>query len=71
VWEWCADTWHNNYQGTPSDGRGGNDHTFKLMRGGSWFNNPGYCRCGFRYYSYSARDIYNSIGFRVINYSGL
>ncbi|MEG4585135.1 bifunctional serine/threonine-protein kinase/formylglycine-generating enzyme family protein [Microcoleus sp. MOSTC5] len=21
VWEWCADPWHDNYQGAPSDGR--------------------------------------------------
>ncbi|WP_039962467.1 formylglycine-generating enzyme family protein, partial [Kamptonema sp. PCC 6506] len=21
VWEWCADPWHNNYQGAPQDGR--------------------------------------------------
>ncbi len=20
VWEWCADTWHDNYDGAPSDG---------------------------------------------------
>ena len=21
VWEWCADPWHNNYQGAPQDGK--------------------------------------------------
>ena len=20
VWEWCADDWHSNYQGAPTDG---------------------------------------------------
>ncbi|MGF1676160.1 MAG: formylglycine-generating enzyme family protein, partial [Rivularia sp. (in: cyanobacteria)] len=20
IWEWCLDTWHDNYQGAPSDG---------------------------------------------------
>lgn len=22
VWEWCADAWHEVYQGAPADGRG-------------------------------------------------
>jgi len=39
VWEWCADPWHDNYQGAPSDGRVweklGYLKTF-VLRGGSW-----------------------------------
>jgi hypothetical protein len=47
VWEWCADTWHDNYDGAPTDGsvwiENGNDNRSPL-RGGSWGYNPTYCR---------------------------
>jgi formylglycine-generating enzyme required for sulfatase activity len=39
VWEWCADSWHDNYLNAPADGslweRGGAAN-FRVMRGGSW-----------------------------------
>ncbi len=49
VWEWCADVWHNNYAGAPSDGGAwttGGDPTHRVQRGGSWLNfgNPYYLR---------------------------
>ena len=41
VWEWVEDSWHENYDGAPSDGsaslRGG-DPSFRVVRGGSWRN---------------------------------
>ncbi len=44
VWEWCADRWHESYDGAdrPDDGRAwvsGNDNR-RVVRGGSWFNGP-------------------------------
>ncbi len=40
VWEWCADDWHDSYDGAPTDGsvwqRG--DSTRAPARGGSWMN---------------------------------
>ncbi|MFM6790299.1 MAG: formylglycine-generating enzyme family protein, partial [Microcystis panniformis] len=51
VWEWCADTWHDNYDGAPTDGsawiENGDDNRSPL-RGGSWFNYRFYCRSAFR-----------------------
>ncbi|NCS78352.1 MAG: SUMF1/EgtB/PvdO family nonheme iron enzyme [Microcystis aeruginosa K13-07] len=51
VWEWCADTWHDNYDGAPRDGsvwtKNGNDNR-SSMRGGSWYFNPSYCRSAYR-----------------------
>jgi len=51
VWEWCADPWHKNYRGAPSDGRvwesGGNDSR-RMLRGGSWFGNSRLCRSALR-----------------------
>ncbi|MEM7772337.1 MAG: formylglycine-generating enzyme family protein [Cyanobacteria bacterium P01_A01_bin.37] len=69
VWEWCQDPWHDNYEGVPpTDGsawiEGGNDNR-RVLRGGSWYDSPRYCRSAFR--SFSNRDYRNfSIGFRVV-----
>jgi formylglycine-generating enzyme required for sulfatase activity len=38
VWEWCLDTWHENYQGAPNDGSPWlNDNNSRMLRGGSWY----------------------------------
>lgn len=39
LWEWCADVWHDDYKGAPTDGRAwtsGGDATQRVLRGGSW-----------------------------------
>jgi len=68
VWEWCADTWHDNYDGAPTDGsawmENGNDNPSPL-RGSSWYDNPNLCRSAFRYDS-SRRNDYFDYGFRVV-----
>ncbi|REJ44223.1 MAG: TIR domain-containing protein [Microcystis flos-aquae TF09] len=66
VWEWCADTWHKNYDGAPTNGSAwieNGDDNFSHPRGGSWFSLPINCRSAFRY------DLYRSYyynGFRVV-----
>lgn len=43
LWEWCADTWHDNYQGAPADGSTwiqGGDAARRVLRSGSW-KDPG------------------------------
>ncbi len=68
VWEWCADTWHDNYDGAPRDGsawiENGDDNRSPL-RGGSWYYNPHYCRSAFRGY-FDRRDYDGDLGFRVV-----
>jgi formylglycine-generating enzyme required for sulfatase activity len=50
VWEWCADSWHENYQNAPKDGSDWVDScNIKVLRGGSWFNLPRFCRSACRY----------------------
>ncbi len=47
VWEWCQDHWHGNYRGAPADGSAwiaGGDSDKRVLRGGSWFNLPIFCR---------------------------
>ena len=69
VWEWCADSWHDNYEGAPSDGSAwdaSNDSGSKVLRGGSWDYYPRYCRSAFRRYC-TSDDLVRLIGFRVIS----
>jgi formylglycine-generating enzyme required for sulfatase activity len=51
VWEWTADTWHDTYNGAPDDGSawttGGSDAR-RVLRGGSWSDDPGDLRAGVR-----------------------
>ena len=68
VWEWCADHWHDSYEGAPIDGSAwttGDDDSLRVLRGGSWFNSPRYCRSAFR--TGNARGFQlSSIGFRLV-----
>ena len=75
VWEWCLDDWHSSYQGAPEDGRAWLDRQGtrrreregrecdKLLRGGSWGNDPANCRSAYRDDRPDNRII--DIGFRV------
>lgn len=67
VWEWCADFWHSNYNGAPTDGsvwdyRG--DESLRVLRGGSWNDHAPNCRsaCRLRYQPDCRASI---VGFRV------
>ena len=79
VWEWCADTWHDNYDGAPSDGSVWLDNNqeenidgksrfgaYSVMRGGSWGDIPDLCRSAFRNYVYRRIYRYYYLGFRVV-----
>ena len=72
VWEWCEDDWHGSYANKPEalkqagnmPWRSAESESRKLLRGGSWNFNPGYCRSAGRF-NFS-RDLRNAfIGFRV------
>ena len=73
VWEWCADDWHTNYKGAPTDGRAwiddndnySQEEVNKLLCGGSWVNNARVCRSAFRD-SYDGRIRASNNGFRVV-----
>lgn len=66
VWEWCLDTWQENYNGAPMDGgvREGGDSRFRVLRGGSWGDLGFNCRAANRLpLAPDGRDNYG--GFRV------
>ncbi|MBO3459925.1 SUMF1/EgtB/PvdO family nonheme iron enzyme [Aetokthonos hydrillicola Thurmond2011] len=67
VWEWCADTWHDNYKGAPTDGSvwSDNQNSSQVLRGGSLIVNPENCRSAARNYFNPVDDDFN-LGFRVV-----
>jgi len=67
VWEWCADPWHENYQGAPADGsvwESGGNQDRRVQRGGSWVNSAVNCRSASRNRN-SAGYRYGNLGFRA------
>ena len=66
VWEWCEDNWQKNYINAPVDGSASISLSgVNVLRGGSWFSYPGYCRSGCRDYDDAGFDNLGS-GFRVV-----
>ncbi|MBR8836631.1 MAG: formylglycine-generating enzyme family protein [Stigonema ocellatum SAG 48.90 = DSM 106950] len=68
VLEWCADHWHVNYEGAPTDGsawliKNDNDNQIRVLRGGAWNNDPVYCRSACRS---GVNTGYSTFGFRVV-----
>jgi formylglycine-generating enzyme required for sulfatase activity len=76
VWEWCLDEWHESYEGAPTDGRAWVDAAegekseglvkTKLLRGGSWSNDPRNCRSAYRFHYQPGYAYYGFVGFRVV-----
>jgi formylglycine-generating enzyme required for sulfatase activity len=64
VWEWVADSYHDNYRGAPEDGTVWKEQEGKrVVRGCSWFNKPKDCRIANRFLSNSKLK---NIGFRCV-----
>lgn len=68
VWEWCADAWHENYQGAPTDGsvwEAEDEVTYRVLRGGAWYCLPELCRSAQRHWN-QPNMTGSGIGFRVV-----
>jgi formylglycine-generating enzyme required for sulfatase activity len=69
VWEWCADHWHDNYEGAPINGSAwltDNENASRVRRGGSWIYHPRRSRSAARApVSPVNRD--NHVGFRIMS----
>ena len=66
VWEWCSDWYAEDYYGKspPKNPSGPDDGSFRVIRGGSWFDGGRDCRAAYRNGgtpSYRGSDL----GFRV------
>jgi formylglycine-generating enzyme required for sulfatase activity len=70
VWEWCTDTWHENYNGSPSEGQRpweneNNNDNLRVVRGGSYRAFASQCRSASRGpFPYNSR--FDDIGFRIV-----
>jgi len=68
LWEWCADAWHDSYDGAPVDDRvwqATGKETHRVARGGCWHDIPAVCRSAARLKT-DAHDAEEIIGFRVV-----
>ena len=78
VEEWCMDSWHENYNGAPSDGRvwitnGGSPWVgcgmdYRVVRGGAWLGGP--CRSADRNRRWWANNKNYFTGFRIVCTAG-
>ena len=67
VAEWCADSWHDNYENAPTDGSAwtsNNSKDIRVLRGGSWLHLPGSCRSAQRIKS-DPKNKSDAFGFRI------
>lgn len=65
VWEWCHD-WYALYTVDPQENPlGPSSGSYRLLRGGSWFNDEPQCRAAYRTNESPANSSY-TIGFRVV-----
>lgn len=70
VWEWCADHWHDNYEGAPRDGSARIDAQqhrtmLRVLRGGAWADTPAKLRSASRS-GYAADSLNRCIGLRIV-----
>ena len=72
VREWCADHWHDSYEShevVPTNGSariiGGYNNASRVICGGSWYDNPRWCRSASRVDYSPSKNSYR-LGFRVV-----
>ena len=66
LWEWGQDCWNESYSGAPTDGSAwtSGDCSRRVLRGGSWNNNPrNVCSANRNRNRTTNRN--NNIGFRI------
>jgi formylglycine-generating enzyme required for sulfatase activity len=71
VYEWCQDVWHSSYDGAPVDGSAwvnGGDSSLRVVRGGSWYFYPRWCRSADRFNCNSDEADVNVFGFRLVSF---
>jgi formylglycine-generating enzyme required for sulfatase activity len=67
VLPWVEDCVHGNYNGAPEDGSAWTEGGYcngRVVRGGSWSNDPSHLRSAYRGWS-TTDDRGNALGFRV------
>ena len=69
VWEWCKDWYDSSYYSTsPSvNPTGPSSGSYRVDRGGSWYNDAQFCRVSYRNY-YNPDFSYGNLGLRLVAY---
>lgn len=68
IWEWCLDYWHDNYDNAPINGSAwlaSSQTQTRVIRGGSWRNEPRLCSSTSRLKGDANRG-FNDTGFRIV-----
>ena len=68
VWQWCADWYGKDYYlgGDNRDPAGPAEGTYRVIRGGSWTNEPKSARSAYRWRSDPNKEAFDNTGFRVV-----
>ncbi len=69
VYEWCEDTWHDNYDGALKDGSAwitGANEDWRVVRGGGYGSSVGNLRCAYRIRLNRQHDWNGNLGFRLV-----
>ena len=69
VWEWCEDSFHDDYSNAPADGSawlGGPHAQQHVLRGGSWIDLANWCRSATRAWELPNFSFTFHIGLRVV-----
>jgi formylglycine-generating enzyme required for sulfatase activity len=64
VYQWCQDGIRDYPQKDVTDPQGPDGGDFRIVRGGSWYKEPGYCRSAYRHRGEPAMR-YGNVGLRV------
>lgn len=64
VWEWCSDRYGNYVGSAQTNPTGTTSGSYRVYRGGGWYDSANYCRVAYR--SYNSPGLRNSnLGFRL------
>jgi len=66
VWQWCQDWYDLHPGGSQTDPQGPSVGTFRILRGGSWLDDPAFCRAACRISDNPTADDHNGYGFRLV-----
>ncbi|MEH1847358.1 MAG: formylglycine-generating enzyme family protein [Nostoc sp.] len=69
VWEWCADSWHDDYEDAPTNNsiwQSNDNNDYHILRGGSWYDIPVSCRSACRVKGGRGGGLVSNVGFRVV-----
>ena len=65
VWEWCSDRYGGYSAGAQTNPQGPSSGSYRVLRGGGWFDNARCCRVSFRS-DYDPDDSNDSYGLRLV-----